>query len=252
MRALETEVSRLREAYTTEISDANVTVQQHKEMLHTARTENEILKEILAAHGINYAPELEQRMAERGSLAGFQSSPVAASSSGSNTAAFTNATSNQNVTPATSISTGLSPQATGGVEHADVSPPMGFVPQQQVYHASPNENLGLDRSAGQVVDTPVPTMRGAFESDPQLQVDFILTYVMSRIVKFLIISTLSNPYHLHLQTRRPLSGTHRLPLPSFHHRGRRRGHALLRSCFDGHLPTTQLHRQHHPRTGIPT
>lgn len=123
MRALETEVSRLREAYTTEISDANVTVQQHKEMLHTARTENEILKEILAAHGINYAPELEQRMAERGSLAGFQSSPVAASSSGSNTAAFTNATSNQNVTPATSISTGLSPQATGGVEHADVSPP---------------------------------------------------------------------------------------------------------------------------------
>lgn len=175
MRSLETEVSRLREAYTTEISDANVTIQQHKEMLHVVRSENEILKEILAAHGINYAPELEQRMAERGPLAGFQSSPVAASSAGSNTAPYTNATSNQNVTPATSISTGLSPQATGGVEHPDISPPMGFVPQQQVYHASPSENLGMDRSACQIVDAPVPAMRGVFESDPQLQIDFILT-----------------------------------------------------------------------------
>ncbi|KAJ5875359.1 uncharacterized protein N7473_012706 [Penicillium subrubescens] len=174
MRALETEVSRLREAYTTEISDANVALQQHKEMLHTVRNENEILKEILATHGINYAPELEQRMAERGPLAGFQSSPVAPSSTGSNTAAFTNATSNQNVTPATSISTGLSPQVTGGVDHPDISP-MGFVPQQQVYHASPSENMAMDRSACQVVDTPVPALRGVFESDPQLQIDFILT-----------------------------------------------------------------------------
>lgn len=181
MRALETEVSRLREAYTTEISDANVALHQHKEMLHTVRNENEILKEILAAHGINYAPELELRMAERGPLAGFQSSPVAPSSAGSNTAAFTNATSNQNVTPATSISTGLSPQTTGGVDHHDVSPPMGFVPQQQVYHASPSEGMAMDRSACQVVDTPVPAMRGVFESDPQLQIDFILTYAMSQI-----------------------------------------------------------------------
>jgi hypothetical protein len=194
MRALETEVSRLREAYTTEISDANVALQQHKEMLHTVRNENEILKEILATHGINYAPELELRMAERGPLAGFQSSPVAPSSTGSNTAAFTNATSNQNVTPATSISTGLSPQATGGVDHPDVSPPMGFVPQQQVYHASPSENMAMDRSACQAVDTPVPAMRGVFESDPQLQIDFILTYAMSRIFKFLVATTnLSNP-----------------------------------------------------------
>jgi hypothetical protein len=239
MRALETEVSRLREAYTNEISDANVALQQHKEMLHTVRNENEVLKEILAAHGINYAPELEQRMAERGSLAGFQSSPIAASSTVSNTAAFTNATSNHNITPATSISTGLSPQATGGVDHPDVSPPTGFVPQQQVYHASPSENMAMDRSACQVVDTPVPTMRGVFESDPQLQIDFILTYAVSQISKFLIASkNLSDPHSLHLQTRRPLPRTYRLPLPPFHHRSRRRGHALLRPRPDGHLPTT--------------
>lgn len=207
MRALETEVSRLREAYTTEISDANVKIQQHKEMLHVVRSENEILKEILAAHGINYAPELEQRMAERGPLAGFQLSPVAASSAGSNTAPYTSATSNQNITPATSISTGLSPQATGGVEHPDISPPMGFVPQQQVYHASASENLGMDRSAYQVVNAPVPAMRGVFESDPQLQVDFILTYVICQICK-LLGQIRTNTCLLRLQTRGPLPRTY--------------------------------------------
>lgn len=219
MRALETEVSRLREAYTTEISDANATIQQHKEMLHVARSENEILKEILATHGINYALELEQRMAERGPLAGFQLSPVAASSAGSNTAPYTGATTNQNITPATSISTGLSPQVTGGVEHPDISPPLGFVPQQQACHASPSENLGMDRSAYQVVDAPVPAMCGVFENDPQLQIDFILTYAMSQICK-LLGHLRTNPCLIHLQTGGPLPRTYRLPLPPLHHRSR--------------------------------
>lgn len=186
MRALETEVSRLREAYTTEISDANVTIQQHKETLHSVRDENEILKEILVAHGIRYEPELEQRRAERPPIVGYQSSPVAASSTGSQTAGLTHSTSNQNTTPATSISTGLSPRANGGVEHPDVSPPMAFVPQQQVYHSGPSETFGaMDRSACQVGvgNSPVPAMGGVFESNPQLQIDFILTYVVFSLAK---------------------------------------------------------------------
>ncbi|KAJ5222961.1 uncharacterized protein N7469_009201 [Penicillium citrinum] len=173
MRSLETEVSRLREAYTTEITDANVQLQQHKEALHAVRTENDILKEILIAHGIHYEPELEQRRAER-PVVGYQSSPVAASSTGSQTAGLSNSTGHQNTTPATSISTGMSPGAGGG--GMDVSPPMGFAPQQQVYHAGPSEGIGaMDRSACQFEDTPVPAMGGVFEKDPQLQVDFILT-----------------------------------------------------------------------------
>lgn len=180
MRSLETEVSRLREAYTSEISDANVRIQQHKEALHSVRTENDILKEILTAHGIHYEPELEQRRAERPH--GFQTSPVAASSTGSQTAGFANSTSNQNTTPATSISTGLSPRAGGTIDHPDVSPPMAFAPQQQVYHAGPSDNMGaMDRSACQVADSPVPALGGVFETDPQLQVDFILTYATSLI-----------------------------------------------------------------------
>ncbi|KAJ5081254.1 hypothetical protein N7456_013492 [Penicillium angulare] len=187
MRALETEVSRLREAYTNEISDANVTIQQQKEVLHTMRDENEILKEILIANGIQFEPELERRRAERAAAGGYQSSPVAGSSNGSHTAAFSNSISNtishQNTTPGTSISTGMSPRATGGIDHPDVSPAMAFAPQQQVYHSGPGEqSVSFDRSACQAVDPVVPAAikgaamkGGVFETDPQLQIDFILT-----------------------------------------------------------------------------
>ncbi|CAI7594457.1 unnamed protein product [Penicillium manginii] len=178
MRALETEVSRLREAYTSEISDANVQLQQHKEVLQSVRTENEILKEILIAHGIHYEPELEQRRAERPPVP-FQSSPVAASSAGSQSAGLATSISNHHTTPATSISPSLSPTAgsgvIGGLEHPDISPPMAFAPPQQVYHAGPGDSMGaMDRSACQAAP-PVPAMGGVFESDPQLQIDFILT-----------------------------------------------------------------------------
>jgi len=180
MRALETEVSRLREAYTNEISDANVTIRKQKEMLLSAQDENEILKEILIAHGLQYGEELEQRRSERAAIR-HQSSPVAASSTGSQTAGFAHSASQQNITPGTSISTGMSPKMTG-MDHPEVSPPVAFAPQQ-VYHSSPADYIGsMDRSAcqmDQMADSPVPAMRGVFETDPQLQVDFILTYVIT-------------------------------------------------------------------------
>lgn len=190
MRALETEVSRLREAYTNEISEAKVSIQQHQEMLQKAQSENDILKEILATHGINFASELEQRMADRGAMGGFHSSPVAPSSTGSNSVAFSNThrANNQSITPATSISPELSPQAVHSVEQPDLAASMGFAPQPQVYHASPSENMAMDRSsAGRILDPAVPTMRGVFESDPQLQIDFILTCVSPDDYKPLVI-----------------------------------------------------------------
>jgi hypothetical protein len=76
----------------------------------------------------------------------------------------------------------LSPTAgsgSGGLEHPDISPAMAFVPPQQVYHAGAGDSMGaMDRSACQAAP-PVPAMGGAFESDPQLQIDFILTYATS-------------------------------------------------------------------------
>lgn len=173
MRALETEVSRLREAYTTEIAEANAAVQQHKEMMHATREENEILKEILAANGIQYEADLERRRAERPPMV-FQSPvTVAGSSTASQTAPLTNSASNHNTTPPTTISSGMSPH---GMDQA-VSPPIGYAPQ--VYQAGMGEHsMSMDHSSCAPVDTmqPMPAPAGGvFETDPQLQVDFILT-----------------------------------------------------------------------------
>ncbi|KAJ5091158.1 hypothetical protein NUU61_006028 [Penicillium alfredii] len=176
MRALETEVSRLRESYTNEIAEANATVHQQKDVIHSIQEENAILKEILNAHGIQYEAEVERRRSERPPAVGYQSSPVANSSSGSQTAGFTHSASNQNTTPPTTITSGMSPRVNGGVDHSDISPPLAYAPQQQVYQTSSTEpSGGLDRSASMTVDRPVPTMQGVFETDPQLQIDFILT-----------------------------------------------------------------------------
>ncbi|KAJ5566580.1 hypothetical protein N7535_008218 [Penicillium sp. DV-2018c] len=155
MRSLETEVSRLREAYTTEIADANATIRQHKEMMHAIREENEILREILVANGIQYEADLERRRAER--------PPMAEQS---------------HYDPPTTISSGMSPLG-NGMDRSDVSPSIGYMPQQQVYQTGAGEHpMCLDHSACGPVDAmqPMPAVRGGvFETDPQLQVDFILT-----------------------------------------------------------------------------
>lgn len=180
MRALETEVSRLREAYTTEIAEANASIQQHKELMHSIREENEILKEILVASGIQYEAELERRRAERPPMMAFQSSPLTAagSSTASQSAPLAQSASNHNTTPATTISSGMSPRA-NGMDHSEISPAIGYASHQQVYHASAGEHsMNMDHSSCSPVDTmqPMPVTRGGvFETDPQLQVDFILT-----------------------------------------------------------------------------
>jgi hypothetical protein len=182
MRNLETEVLRLKEAYTTEIAEANANAQQQREITHAIREENEILREILAAHGIQYEADLDRRRAERPPMVGYQSSPVDGSStaSASQTAGFTQSVSNHNTTPATTISSsGMSPlHNTIDHSHSEVSPPIAYAPQQQVYQTSPGEQpMGMDRSSCAAVDSvqPMPRISGVFESDPQLQVDFILT-----------------------------------------------------------------------------
>jgi hypothetical protein len=182
MRALETEVSRLREAYTTEIADANTMIHQQKGAIHAVREENEILKEILAAHGIQYQAEFERRRAERPPMP-FDASPVAGSSTASQTAPLTHTASNHNTTPATTISSDLSPRANGmALPHSEISPPIGYAPQQVYQTSSGEHSMSMDHSSCTPVDPmqpmpsmPMPGLRGVFESDPQLQVDFILT-----------------------------------------------------------------------------
>lgn len=183
----------MREAYTQDVTAANISQQQLREVVQSLRDENEILKEMLLSHGIQYEAELDRRKAERLASYNLQQSPLAASSTtdGSQAGGQAHSTSYmQSITPATTVASGLSPRA-NGVYRIDVSPPVdqsqnvyGHQHQhQQHYHmGSPELPMTLDHAGGPVTlghhaDRPVPAVQGIFELDQQLQSDFILTYV---------------------------------------------------------------------------
>ncbi|PLB38895.1 protein flbB [Aspergillus candidus] len=178
IRSLETEVSRLREAYTHEISAANLTVHQHREMVQSLSDENSILKEMLVAQGVHYEAELERRKAERprNTTPVFNSSPFSGSITSQPSAA---PLSNDNLytTPPTtvSMSSSVSPHTNAiGPEHVEVSPTQNPIPGVQAYNAAPCDALAtLDRIAPKSRTPANPD--GIFELDNQLQVDFVLT-----------------------------------------------------------------------------
>lgn len=176
MRALETEVSRLREAYTQEISSANVTMQQQRQVIHSVTEENDILKEILSAHGIPYEAELERRRAQRPAPGYHQSSPFSGSVGGSTVPTVPASNGNPYTTPPTTVSSNLSPR--NGPEHAvDISPRSGSVSHSH-HMVLQCESSFLDGSRGigsAGMNEPVQALEGVFEKDPQLQIDFILT-----------------------------------------------------------------------------
>ncbi|KAG2021418.1 hypothetical protein GB937_004755 [Aspergillus fischeri] len=182
IRSLETEVSRLREAFTQEMSAANLAVVQHREMLQTVNDENAILKELLTAHGIQFEADLERRRAERRSAGrGFQSSPLAGSSVVSQApAALAASNGNTYTTPPTTVSnvsSDLSPLASG-MERVEISPTHEITPPPPIAMMTASSceiPANLDLSAIARNQEPVQAVGGIFEVDPQLQIDFILT-----------------------------------------------------------------------------
>ncbi|RDH37623.1 hypothetical protein BDQ94DRAFT_136757 [Aspergillus welwitschiae] len=143
-------------------------------MVQSLSDENAILKDILTAHGINYEPEVERRKAERPTI-GYQSSPFASSSTGSQptgVAPSNPSTNNMYTTPPTTVSASLSPITTG-IEQIDVSS-SEMSPPQGPYQAAPCDALAtLDQIAP--VSRAPRQPSGIFEELPQLQIDFILT-----------------------------------------------------------------------------
>ena len=178
MRALEVEVSRLREAYGQDLSAANVSVQQHKQKVQTLSDENEILKGILSAHGIPFEADLERYRAER-AHPGQQSSPFSSHTPSTN---ITSASHAFTATPPTSVSpNSVSPPVNGTIHPPafNISPTQAYSTQVNQISHSPVMDV-IDRSdQSQSFAEPVQAIGGIFESDPQLQIDFVLTYVFA-------------------------------------------------------------------------
>ncbi|KAL4885256.1 hypothetical protein BJY04DRAFT_214590 [Aspergillus karnatakaensis] len=168
IKALEVEVARLREAYTQEISAANLAVHQHREMVNSVTEENNILKEILASHNINLEAEIERRKSER-HIPVFQSSPATGGSVGSQTAGVGSFSGHTYSTPPTTISSGMSPRF-NGVEKVDFSAAPDVSP-----HSHGHGQLEMPCDALAAIDRRPPLQNGGiFETQPQLQIDFIL------------------------------------------------------------------------------
>ncbi|OJJ46164.1 hypothetical protein ASPZODRAFT_133166 [Penicilliopsis zonata CBS 506.65] len=171
IRSLETEVSRLREAYSGEMTTTNASLQQNRELVQSLKNENDILKEILMSHGIQFEAELERRRAER-QVTAYQPASFAGSSNGTPTGPPS--TSNFYTTPSTTAPSSLSPHGSA-TERVVVSPEEPSMQSQAVHSHAADPSMELDYSGPVKSNGPVPAVSGIFETDPQLQVDFILT-----------------------------------------------------------------------------
>lgn len=186
IRALESEISRLREAYSNDISSAHASLQQHREMLQNLKEENNTLKEILRSCGIPFEAEFERRKAEydQHKAGGYSAESFAGGSSttGSQSAGFQSSNPGFLTTPPSTFSPS-SPSGSRG-EHGDANgPPF----QAHAYQSSPSEQPGyLDFSSKPNTTKELSPTPGIFEEDPQLGIDFILTYVSPPIVPLVV------------------------------------------------------------------
>jgi hypothetical protein len=147
----------------------NATLEQHRMMLREHQEENAFLKEILISRGISFQSELEKRNAARTRNPTYGSSTTmqqpAMYNPMTSTSSSASVYSPQSTLPDRSYGTGLmgsisGGSASGGTQHSYSSADPGVF-EQSIKHESPG----------------VPEIPGIFETDPQLQVEFILAYV---------------------------------------------------------------------------
>ncbi|ETN44356.1 uncharacterized protein HMPREF1541_10536 [Cyphellophora europaea CBS 101466] len=172
IKALELELSRLKEAYVNYTNDKTTQIQERDLVIQEQRRENNILRQVLAAHGIAYENELEARkvnmgmQVKRDASNSLSPNPMSVKPHPYQTLA-TGPSSTINYSPMRdtsyanggSLSVGHSP---GTATHH--SSPSG--PEVQEY--SPYNPIKLEHQG--VPDMPI----GIFEKDPQLGIDFIL------------------------------------------------------------------------------
>lgn len=183
IRTLETDISRLREGYSNDITAAHTSLQQQRETLQAQEEENNILKEILASNGIPYEAELARRKAAR--QAKNSGLSQTGSTSGTHSAGLQSNNTGFLTTPGTTISSNTSNTSPGasGVELTDPKHGGGTYPQGG-FHAAQNEQPGISEYSGHIDQVPVAPgvppveLPGIFERDPQLGIEFILTYVL--------------------------------------------------------------------------
>ncbi|GAM33800.1 hypothetical protein TCE0_013r00963 [Talaromyces pinophilus] len=172
IRALESELSRLREVYSVDINAANQKIQQQQDMVQSLRTENSRLMGILKECGIPVQPQLELETPEAITMPPAGSYTIGTSSVASQSAGF------QSQPPflTTPPSTFSSPHSAGDGDERSGSRagPGGNIPVIGTTFQTGVNMSDLDYSAHTEKEREIPAVPGIFDEDPQLGVDFIL------------------------------------------------------------------------------
>ena len=172
IKALELELSRLREVYLNEAAAAAAQIEQRDMVMQDQRRENEVLRQILAGNGINYEAELESRKMAMG----ISVKRDASNSLSPNVMAI-KLHPYSNVVTAPSSTVGYSPMRDGGYTNGS-SMSSGPSPATTHHSNSPSGPALQEYSPAPQIkhEHGVPaTPIGIFEQDPQLGIDFILS-----------------------------------------------------------------------------
>lgn len=172
IKALELELSRLREVYLNDSNAAATQIQERDLMIQEQRRENEAMRSILAANGISYESDLDNRKLNMGMHVKRD-----ASNSLSPNPMSVKPHPYQNVITAPSSALGYSPMRDGSYTNGG-SLSVGHSPGTTTHHSSPagpevqeySPMNPIKQEQQGVPDMPL----GIFEKDPQLGIDFIL------------------------------------------------------------------------------
>lgn len=186
IRALEVEISRLREGYSNDITAANLSILQHRQALEEQQDENKKLKEILASNGINVDSELERHKSTSASHGSSYAEGTAQSHSQPQSSGFSGSGNYLGTTPDTTVSSGRTPPDMGSAlpdmsqQVAPMQPYPGSGTHASHYHGQSGKVDEVGFFGGEMGESAVVgEMPGIFEKDPQLGIDFVLAYEYS-------------------------------------------------------------------------
>lgn len=166
IKALEIELSRLRETFVSELNTANQTIESQKRLLEDQRLENHALRAILASRNIRFEKELGGRKASI-ALARDNNNGLSAA----NLSALPTFPNGMQGPPSSSGYSTAQEQLYGNGPGMSASGRSGRSPGTTQHSQSPPElpEYGIKRE-----NAGVPSMPGIFENEPQLGIDFIL------------------------------------------------------------------------------
>jgi hypothetical protein len=168
IKALETEMSRLRERYGADTIMMKNTLDQHRIALAEQQTDNMILKEILSSRGIDFQAEFQSRKAAI--MMQPRNGSFAQSANGSRSDSY------GQISPTMLPDSGRSTHSATGPKYGNGRMPStsDHIPSGGAFHGhSPSEPGILERGVKQE-HAGISDMPGIFERNQQLGIDFIL------------------------------------------------------------------------------